>query len=446
VTVSFDPSVLSPDPKRRKLILDVLTSAAAAVDPAGAVGRALIRTPEGLVVAGTELPRPAGRVIILAFGKAAPAMAAAALEALRGLDVAGAVVSPGPAGLPGLTNLVGSHPVPDAGSLRGGLHLLHLATAAGPDDLVLVLVSGGGSSLAEVPANGLTLADIQELGRLLLLSGAPISEINTVRRHLSRFKGGRLAAAASPARVVTLVISDVVGNPLEAIAGGPTAADPTFPADALAVLERWKIDAPPEILNHLRREAAARRAPLAQIASPVEGIFVVADAAAAAGGALRAASARGLQARVISTTVEGSARWAGHRLAADAVALTEGAMGIYAGETTVTVTGKGRGGRNQELALAAGIALAGHPGVLVVSFATDGVDGPTDAAGGIGDHGTVERGRAAGIDPRAALEDNDSETYLKATSDLLRCGPTGTNVGDLMITLRGDAPQIQTRR
>jgi glycerate 2-kinase len=442
VTVTFDASVLSPDPQRRRLVLDVLSGAAAAVDPASAVGRALSRTPGSLIVADTELPLPAGRVIVLAFGKAAPAMAAAALETLQGLKVTGVVVSQEPAGLPGLTNLVGSHPVPDAGSLRAGLHLLHLATAAGPDDLVLALVSGGGSSLAEVPADGLSLADIQEVSRLLLRSGAPISEVNTVRRHLSRLKGGRLATAAYPARITTLMISDVVGSPLEAIAGGPTVADPTSPADALAVLERWEVNPPPEVLSHLRQGIGRHSTPPAGVTPSADGpVLVVADAAAAAEGARKAASSLGLDARVVSTTVEGSARRVGRRLAADAVALAGGAMGIYAGETTVTVTGRGRGGRNQELALAAGIALASHPGVLVASFATDGVDGPTDAAGGIGDSGTVKRGRTAGIDAPTALHDNDSGTYLEATGDLLRCGPTGTNVGDLMITLRADAPQ-----
>ena len=439
MAVAFDPRVLAADPGPRADVFAALGGALAAADPAGAVGRSLARRGRELLVGGRRVRLPGGRVLVLALGKAAVAMAGAALEALEGVEVAGAVVAPavdqrvGP-----LEGLSGGHPVPDADSFRAGRHLLDLARGAGGDDLVLVLISGGGSALAEVPAPGLTLHDLAEANRALLRSGVPIAGVNTVRRHLSSFKGGRLAEAAGPARLVTLAVSDVVGSPMEAIAGGPTVPDPTTYAEALAVLEDGAVAVPDAVRAVLREGAAGRRPETAKAGPAFAGpAVVIADGAAAARGAAAAARARGISARVGSTAVEGEARRVGARLASDACRLTPGEMLVCAGETTVSVAGTGRGGRNQELALAAGIALEDRPeGVLVVSFATDGVDGPTDGAGGIGDPGTVARGRARGLSAAAALDANDSHTYLTATGDLLRCGPTGTNVGDLVLAYR----------
>ena len=237
----FDPSVLAADPGPRADVLAALAGALEAADPAAAVRRHLRLSRSGLMAGGARLPMPKGRVFVLAFGKAAPAMAGAALDALDGCDVTGAVASPYGAVAGPLEAIAAGHPLPDAGSLRAGRRLLDLAGEAGPHDLVLVLVSGGGSALAEVPAPGLTLEDLEGANRALLRSGAPITAVNTVRRNLSAFKGGRLAAAASPARLVALILSDVVGSPLEAIAGGPTVPDPTTLADALGVLQRWEV-------------------------------------------------------------------------------------------------------------------------------------------------------------------------------------------------------------
>lgn len=440
MAVQFDPAVLAADPGPRSEVLAVLAGALAAADPAEAVRRHLRRLGGALALGRRRVSVPRGRVIVLSLGKAAAAMAEAALEALGGLEVTGVLAAPaatarqvGPLGA-----IAGGHPLPDAGSLRAGHRLLALADDAGENDLVLVLLSGGGSALAEVPAPGLTLEDLVAANRALLGSGAPISEVNTVRRHLSALKGGRLAEAAAPARLITLAISDVVGGAPEAIAGGPTVPDPTTYSDALAVVGRRRPALPDVIAGVLRDGAAGRRPDTpkggAAFAGPVR---VVADGAAAARGAQAAASSRGIDARVSSTAVEGEARIVGTRLGEAARVLLPGRMLISAGETTVTVGGSGRGGRNQEVALAAAIALAGDPRrALAASFATDGVDGPTDAAGGIGDSGTVQRGQARGLAAATALAENDSLPYLSATGDLLRCGPTGTNVGDIMIAYR----------
>lgn len=439
MAAAFDPAVLAPDPGPRADVLAVLGGALAAADPAVAVRRGLRRRGGRLLVGETRVPLPRGRVVVLGLGKAAAAMAGAALEALEGAEVTGAIAVPAPTGPVGpLEVLPGGHPSPDAGSLAAGRRLLALAEEAGADDLVLVLVSGGGSALAEVPAPGLTLEDLAEANDALLRSGAPITEVNTVRRHLSALKGGRLAEAAAPARLATLVVSDVVGSPLAAIAGGITVPDPTTYADALDILRRGGIIVPRAVLALLREGAAGPRPETPKGGSAFAGpVVVVADGAAAARGAAEAAAVREIFARVRSTTVEGEARLVGARLGEAARRLAPGEMEISAGETTVTIAGEGKGGRNQEVALAAGIALAGDPGgSLVASFATDGVDGPTDAAGGIGDAGTTERGKVRGLAAAACLAANDSYRYLAAASDLLRCGPTGTNVGDVMVAYR----------
>ena len=439
MAVAFDPAVLTADPGPRADVLAALGGALAATDPAAAVRRNLRRRDGALMIGGRRVGLPRGRVVVLGLGKAAAAMAGAALEALEGVRVTGAIAAPAVAGRLGpLEGIVGGHPFPDAASLRAGGRLLELARAAGAGDLVLVLVSGGGSALAEVPAAGLDLEDLVALNGALLRSGVPITAVNTVRRHLSALKGGRLAEAAAPARLATLVVSDVVGSPLPAIAGGPTVPDPTTYADALAVLEGGSITVPPAVLAVLREGAAGRRPETPKGGPAFAGpVAVVADGAAAARGAADAAAARGIAARVSSTTVEGEARLVGARLGKAAGRLAPGEMAVLAGETTVKVAGRGRGGRNQEVALAAGISLAGGPGgPLVAAFATDGVDGPTEAAGGIGDAGTVERGRDRGLDAAACLAANDSHRYLAAAGDLLRCGPTGTNVGDVMLAYR----------
>jgi len=429
----FGSIILDGGPAVSGRLLEILTAAVHAVEPRRAVRSALNVDGTALIVGGHPVPLPDGRIIVLAVGKAAVGMAWGAADALTGIGIKGVAATPTPApGPPGIVVAEGSHPIPDYRSVQAGARLLSAAGSAGPDDLVLALVSGGGSACTEAPSPGLTITDLAGATAALLTSGAPIEEVNTVRRSLSALKGGGLAGAAAPARLITLVLSDVVGNHLPTIAGGPTVADPTGPAEALAVIEGRSLAAEmgSAVIAHLRAAPEAA-------SPPDEGpVVVVGDASIAAMGALAAATDLGIPATVIDTAVTGEAREVGRHLAASVVGDRTPGMSIYAGETTVTVRGDGSGGRNQELALAAGIALDGEPGSIVASLGTDGVDGPTPAAGGVADGGTVARGRAAGLDAAASLDANDSGTYLGAVGGRLVSGPTGTNVGDVMVAWR----------
>jgi hydroxypyruvate reductase len=376
---------------------------------------------------------------VLGIGKAAAAMARG-LAQMCDVEVVGAIATPVPTDAPdGIEVIEGGHPMPTAGSLRGGERLLGLARAAGADDLVIVLISGGGSACAEVLAEGIGLDDLIATNDALLASGAPIEQINVVRKHLSRFKGGQLAQAVHPGRLVTLVLSDVVGNPLESIASGPTVPDPSTFADAVAIAADNDLDLPDPVRRHLEGGTAGDidDTPTGGEVFDSAVTVIVGDAATAAAGARAEATRQGIEARVVSTVLVGEARAAGAALAAAGKGAEPGML-IYAGETTVTLQGKGRGGRNQELALGAAMALQNDPNVVVASMGTDGIDGPTPSAGAIADGGTVARGRTAGLDPGRALTKNDSGTFLEAAGDLLITGPTGTNVGDVMVVYRSE--------
>jgi glycerate 2-kinase len=363
-----------------------------------------------------HLPEPPrGRTILLALGKAAAEMAAA-VEARWDGPLSGVAVTRHGSELPvpRIETIGAAHPVPDESSVAAAERLLTLAGEAGPDDLVLVLLSGGASSLACLPGDGLGLGDKRSLTAALLRSGADVREINCVRRHLSRFKGGRLALAATRARLITLAISDVVGDAPEDIGSGPTAGDPTGVGDARAVLARYGIAAP---------ERGWSETPEAV---PGEWRLVAsgADALAAA-----AAEARRLGYDVRLIECEGEAREVGHDHAGLALGAAPGTALISGGELTVTVRGDGTGGPNQEYALAAALALTGRPGISGLAADTDGIDGCSDAAGAFFESG----GDLAGAE--AALEENDSGTWLARRDDLFVTGPTGTNVNDLRILL-----------
>lgn len=432
----FDRAVLANDPGRRTTVLEILESALAEVEPDRAVHRALRYRDAGLEMAGVRFElADLNRVLLLAFGKAAPAMARAVVDELRSLDVEGLVISNHAEPVPeGLEVRVTGHPLPDqrsASAARSALDLLH---GAGESDLVLCLISGGGSALLELPAAGISLADEQATIDVLLSSGADISELNTVRKHLSAVKGGRLAEAADPAFLCTLILSDVVGSPLDVIASGPSVPDPTTYLDALTVLDRYDLRrrVPAEIVEHLEsgRQAGVAETPKNPYARQV--VAVIGDGAAAAAGAATAAREAGLPVTIATTTMTGEARVQALRC------LEQSGPGvtIFAGETTVKVTGKGRGGRNQEAALTVARTLSGDPSTIFAALGTDGVDGPTEAAGAIVDGNTITRGTKLGMDVQRSLADNDSGTYLAATGDLLITGPTGTNVGDLWIVAR----------
>jgi len=396
-----------------------------------------------LVRAHLRLDRQPARVFLLGSGKASGAMAAAAEEVL-GDHVAGGfvVVKDGyGARLRRIEIAEAGHPVPDTRGLAASARLLEVARGAGADDLILLLVSGGGSALTPAPAPPITFAEKQELTRLLLASGATIGELNAVRKHLSLFKGGQLARAAWPARVLTLALSDVIGDPLDVIASGPTAPDPTTFADALAVLERRGVGYLVPNAVRARLEAGAR-GEVEETPKPGDPAFervtnvVIGNNALVVDAAAAEARRLGYRAEVLTRSLQGEAREVALELVARARALPPRSCLIAGGETTVTVRGRGRGGRCQEFALAAALQLRPDDRVVVLAAGTDGTDGPSDAAGGIADAETVTRGERAGQAALAALDDNDAYTFLSAADDLVVSGPTNTNLLDLYLLLR----------
>ncbi|HEU0300816.1 MAG TPA: DUF4147 domain-containing protein, partial [Longimicrobium sp.] len=402
----------------------ILDAALAAADARAAVVRALAREGERLTVAGVEEVELSAfdRVLVIGAGKAAARMAAGALEVL-GERIAGGTVTTKDghgAALPRIDVWEAAHPVPDTRGMAGATEALRLAREAGPRDLVLCLLSGGASALWASPAPGVTLTQLQEVTDALLRSGATIQEINTVRKHLSRIGGGWLARAAAPARVVALAVSDVVGGAPDVIASGPTVPDPTTYADALEVLMEREVRAPASVLAHLQAGDAGELPETPRPGDPCfarASIHLIAGNRDALEGAARAAERLGYRARIVADDLEGEASGAGEQVALLATnARAERAAAplalLLGGETTVTVRGGGRGGRNQELALAVAIELEGVEGVLAASLGTDGTDGPTDAAGAFADGGTVPRGQAAGLDPRDALRRNDAHPFL----------------------------------
>jgi glycerate 2-kinase len=389
-------------------------------------------------------PPPAGRLIILAAGKSAGSMTEMAekhyLDALKLAPVRLAGIAATRRGYGRPTRVVASieagHPVPDAGSLAAAERALALAAAATADDLVLAFISGGASANWIAPAAGVTLADKQAVNRTLLKSGAAIGDMNTVRKHLSRIKGGRLARAAHPARLVTLAISDVPGDDPAVIGSGPTVADPTTLADARAVAARFRLEVAAPVRQALADgqnespkpgDAAFARASVRLIARP-------ADSFRAAAAAVRA---NGYDCVFLGDRIEGEAREvaAAHgELARRLRQEGRRAVILSGGELTVTLAGKGRGGPNQEYALALALALDGAPGIAALAADTDGTDGgtgsPDDPAGAIIDETTLARARALGLDPAAFLADNDSTGFFERLGDLVRTGPTYTNVND----------------
>lgn len=385
---------------------------------------------------------PAGRLIVVGAGKASAAMARAVEDHYEG-PLSGLVVTRYGHAVPcrRIRVVEAAHPVADAAGVAAAQRTMELVQGLAPDDLVLCLVSGGGSALLSLPADGVTLADKQQLNRALLRSGATIAEINCVRRHLSAIKGGRLAAACHPARVLGLLISDVPGDDPVDIASGPTVADPTTCADALAVLRRHAIDAPSGVIELLESGAAESIKPgdprLARATTRVVATPRLALEAAAA-----VARAAGVPAHVLGDAIEGEAREVGAAMAK--IALDVARHGrpfsprcvlLSGGETTVTVRGSGRGGRNVEFLLALGIALDGHPGIHALAGDTDGIDGQEEIAGAYLAPDTLARAAALGIRPADRLVDNDGHGFFSALGDSVVTGPTRTNVNDFRAVL-----------
>ena len=487
----------------RKDILAIFKAGLAAADPVEAVCHHVVLRGRKLRIGDSSCDlKKVRNIFVVGAGKASARMAGA-LEKILGDRIAGGwinVKSGGGAEKP-LRRIhihEAAHPIPDEAGLRGAREIVKILESAGTGDLVLLCLSGGGSALMPLPVEGVSLADKQAVTQALLACGADIREVNTVRKHLSQLKGGQLARIAQPAEVVALILSDVVGDPLDAIASGPSAPDSTTFGDALAVLSKYGIEpalrssattaggeesrAPRSVLEHLRAGAAGDEP---ETPKPGDPIFakvrnlVIANNAASVAACARKARALGYRPLVLSSTIEGEAREVARVLVAVArESLTRGtpikppACLISGGETTVTLRGNGRGGpfdmtqgrpepfdfahgpepvegqrrmggRNQEFALAAAIAARGLDGLTVLAAGTDGTDGPTDAAGAFADGETCAR--AAQLDLNAAdfLARNDSYHFFRPLGDLLVTGPTGTNVMDLYLLLIG-GPKLQS--
>jgi hydroxypyruvate reductase len=421
--------------RQRALLRDLFDAAVAAVDPA--------RCLPAWLPALADLPK--GRTVVIGAGKAAAAMARAVEDHWRGdsAQLSGLVVTRYGHGAPTrrIEVVEASHPAPDAAGQVAAARILDAVRGLTADDLVLVLLSGGGSALLAAPMAGITLEQKRAVTRALLACGASIGEINCVRKHLSAIKGGRLAQAAAPARVLTLAISDVPGDDLSTIASGPTVPDPTTCADALEIVDRYAIELP----------AVAREALLSGVAetpkADAEGFsrgesHIIATAQAALAAAAELARARGIVPLVLGDAIEGEAREAARVLggialsaAAHGVPLAGPCVLISGGETTVTVRGPGRGGRNAEFMLGLALALGGHSRISAIACDTDGIDGSEHNAGALLLPDTSRRAAAAGIDLRASLAQNDAFSVFAALDDLVVTGPTRTNVNDFRAIL-----------
>ncbi len=452
------PEPRAPDRQLgRQLARKLFDAGVAAADPAAAVARHLRCEGEQLVLADAagdgERRGDWPRVHLIAFGKAALAMAEAALAAIPAERLAGPAIVVSNAEnlrqLPGVAVHAAGHPVPDEGGLAAARAVAERVAAAAAGELVLVLLSGGGSALLPLPADGLTLADKIATTRELLACGADIGEMNCVRKHLSALKGGGLARLAAPADLHALILSDVLGDDLATIASGPTVADPSSYADAVEILRRrgaWE-RLPESVRTHLRAGAAGQRA---ETPKPGDALFagtghaLVGSNAVSLAAMVDAARDAGCAVEIYSQRLEGEARDVAEALAEFAARrLAEGErprpLAVLAGgETTVTLRGDGLGGRNQEMALAFAAAaqrLALADRWTFLSGGTDGRDGPVDAAGGLVDAGTLARIATAGGDAPALLANNDSYRALGLAGDLLMTGGTGTNVADLQVLL-----------
>jgi glycerate-2-kinase len=431
--------------------LDILEAAVNAVDPGEAVRRSLSVKGTHLTIRGTEwdLDRFEG-IHVIGGGKACGAMAEAVEEILGDRISSGTVnVLKGTESRHDLDRVSlngASHPIPDVDGVAGVQRMMETLDGVGASDLVIVLISGGGSSLLAYPAKGVALEDIQDVTQKLLMSGATIGELNAVRKHLSAVKGGQLVQRSRGATVISLILSDVVGDPTGTIASGPTSPDETTFREARDVLERFDIwEGAPRIVKERLEEGARGKIP--ETPKPGDPIFqrvrnfVIGSNLVAARAAVERAGELGYNAELVSTEVEGEAREVGRSFAEAALSVTRHgsplrapAVLVAGGETTVSVRGGGVGGRNMEVALAASEGIEGMASV-VAALATDGIDGPTVAAGAMVDGSTLVRARALGLDPSKHLSENDSYTFFQSLGDAFITGPTGTNVNDLTLIL-----------
>jgi len=376
-------------------------------------------------------------VTLVAIGKAAWRMAHAACQALGGQVKRGVVITKyahSEGAIANLEIMEAGHPVPDENGVRGAQRALELVRGLTAEDTVLFLISGGGSALFEMPLEGCTLEDIAEITKQLLACGADITEINAIRKHLSAVKGGRFGEACAPAKVLSIILSDVLGDPLDAIASGPAAADSSTCEDAVRIIQKYRLDVPEHIRLLLGRETPKA---LAGVETVVTGnVSALCEAAAGS------AEALGYAPLVLTTTLDCEAREAGRMLSAIAREIRQSGRPvkppcavIMGGETVVHLRGDGKGGRNQELALAAAEGIDGLEGVCLFSLGSDGTDGPTDAAGGMVTGAFAQGCRERGLSIEAALTNNNAYPLLKQMDALIMTGPTGTNVNDVAVLL-----------
>lgn len=436
------------DRETKEVLTQIFQAAVAAVDPYISVKENLSLDAGQLVIGGARYPlSDIMNIYVIGAGKAAYGMARAAEDVLGDLITAGTVVTKdGHGGKLGRIRVFeASHPLPDGRGVLAANRMLDMAKMAGEEDLVLCLFSGGASALMVLPAEGITLKDKQEVTQLLLSSGADIGEVNSVRKHLSAIKGGRLAEAAFPARVATLLMSDVIGNDIGTIASGPTAPDETSFIQASEILKMRGVydHLPDAVKSHLNKGCLGSipETPKlgAEIFSRVDNLIVASNMTALEK-AREVAGYMGYHALIYDSVVDGEARDAAERLAREAIqykkegGLTPACL-IVGGETTVTLKGTGLGGRNQELALAFAIHTENHPEISALFAGTDGTDGPTPAAGAFADGFTIKNAEKQGLDASAGLSDNDSYHFFEAIGDLFSPGPTGTNVMDIGIII-----------
>jgi len=425
----------------------ILSAALQAVDPGTAVHKSIKRNNDQLVVGGHRYDLSLyKRILVIGAGKAGAPMTLAAAQVL-GSDLTQAlvIVKEGYAGEPAANSrieiLEAGHPLPDQRGIAATQRMIELLQTTQTDDLVLCLISGGGSALLVSPVEGLTLDDLQSLTSSLLASGATINEINTIRKHLSRVKGGNLARLTAPAQLITLILSDVVGDPLDVIASGPTVPDPTTLENAQEILRRYQITAPR--INAIFQKQVED---YAETPKPGDAIFervhnlIIGSNRQAAVAALHQAQEEGFNTLLLTTYLQGEARQAGRflgsiarQIAATGEPLPRPACLVSGGETTVTLQGHGLGGRNTELALSAVDEIAGLKDTMLVTLATDGGDGPTDAAGAVVTGDTSDRAFQAGLSTTDYLANNDSYHFFETLQDLLKTGPTQTNVNDLAL-------------
>ena len=447
----LENAVSDEDRKARRVAVGVLRAVLDSADPRMAIRNHIHRIDNVLNVNNLAIDLDKfERIFVVGGGKASGGMAEALEEILRDNLTEGFVNV-----LQGMESGVRTkkiflnkvrHPIPDKKGVEGSRRIIQLVRKARKKDLVICLISGGGSALLPLPAIGITLQDKQNLTEALLKCGATINEINSVRKHVSKLKGGQLTKASYPATLISLILSDVVGDPLDTIASGPTAPDRTTFSDAISVLKKYDLWKDPLFKRIKKRLEAGLRGKIPETPKPSDKVFdktqniIIGNNRSVALAACQEAKDLGLNSLLLSSMIEGEARHVGIAYAGimkeifySDTPIPKPAVVVAGGETTVTVTGHGRGGRNQELVLSSSLKIEGLRGIVIASIGTDGIDGPTDAAGAIADGQTTKRAHDKGFDAVEFLANNDSYRFFSKLDDLISTGPTGTNVNDITV-------------